>query len=496
MTRNLLEGDLPDRAVIDIGSNTVRLVVYCGSQRAPQIWLNEKVTAKLGRELASTGRMPEKALAIAMKGLRRFATILADIGVDNVQTVATAAVRDAENGKQFLEQVRALGLSPRLLSGEEEARISANGVIGAFPNAEGLVADLGGGSLELVSIADSKCGKAISLPLGILRLPALREKGDKDFRGRVAKMLGKTSWASKQKGPLYLVGGTWRAMAAFAMDRKDYPLTDPHALFLNADEADKFAKKIAVMSPDELSQIRGISSSRASGLPEAAALLRVMLEELKPDGLLFSSWGLREGLLHVQLPAGARAQDPLLAAISSFCTPRGASASIAAMIAGWTSTAAQGNSGGAERLRMAATMMALAAHRVEPNMRLSHSTDWALSKRWVALDHSGRAILATALRASCGKSEIPKDFEQLASPEALHQAVGWGLAIRLCRRIGAGTRVSLLTSSLSREGNTLVLWLDESRAELASDSVESDLKNLANWLGLDHKLQISSEGAP
>ena len=183
----------PDRAVIDIGSNTVRLVVYSGPRRAPEVWLNEKVTAKLERDLVATGRMPDKAMDMALGALERFAALLPDIGVSMVDTVATAAVRDAENGPEFLERVRELGLEPRLLSGAEEAEASAMGVIGAFPGARGTVADLGGGSLELVTIENGQCSHAASLPLGTLRLPALRKEGGPSFRKAVGKEFRATS---------------------------------------------------------------------------------------------------------------------------------------------------------------------------------------------------------------------------------------------------------------------------------------------------------------
>jgi len=493
--RTGFEEPQPDRAVIDIGSNTVRLVVYSGSQRAPDVWLNEKVTARLGRELATTGRMPDKAMDLALTGLARFAAILEDIGVTDVQTVATAAVRDAANGEAFLDRVRALDLAPRLLSGEEEARISAMGVIGAFPGARGVVADLGGGSLELVAIDQGARHHGVSLPLGTLRLAALRAPGEDAFRDAVKAEVSKANWAGEHGGPLYMVGGTWRALAAFAMHKAAYPLCDPHGLTLSATDADKIAKKLVRMVPEELCTISGIPSSRAAGLPDAAAMLRVLLAELKPEALVFSSWGLREGLLFERLPGELCEQDPLLAGVNAFAGPRGAALSIAAMIAAWTADAATGNGSGSERLRLAAITLALAAARIEPNMRLRHATDWALEKRWVAVDHSGRAMIAAALRASCGKPELTPALLSLAGEQALREAAGWGLAIRLCRRIGASSRISLLTSSLTRNGNRLELWLDESRAQLATDPVRNDLASLAAWTGLEHDIHIGQLGA-
>ena len=491
-------GDLPDRAVIDIGSNTVRLVVYSGSRRAPGVFLNEKVTAKLGRDLSRTGRMPEGAMDQALTALARFATLLADIEVEDVQTVATAAVRDAKNGPQFLERVRALGLSPRLLSGEEEALASANGVMGAFPDMTGTVADLGGGSLELVMIADGACRDGVSLPLGTLRLPAMREQGAEAFQASMQAELARAGWAAAHPGPLYMVGGTWRALAAFAMREANHPLTDPHGFSLSLKDAERVARKVERMTAAELSPISGISSARAAVLPDAAAMLRVMLKDIRPDELIFSSWGLREGLLFAALSEPAKRQDPLLASISHFCEPRGGSITLATMIAAWTADITDGNHAegvpaGTERLRLGATMLSLAAARIEPNLRVRQAYEWAMDKRWLGLTPSGRARLAAALIASCGKTSLPAELQRLAKKEALRDAVAWGLAIRLCRRLGAGSRVSLLTSRLRREDDRLILWVEESRAQLASGPVQGDLKVLANWLGLAHELRISEQ---
>lgn len=481
--------DRPQRAVIDIGSNTVRLVVYSGPQRAPAVWLNEKVTPRLGSDLATTGSIPDEAIDIALRGLARFACILKDIEVTDVRTVATAAVRDARNGPEFAEQVRALGLDIDVLSGEEEAVTSAYGVIGAFPGAEGVVADLGGGSLELVAIGENKCSHGVSLPLGTLRLPALREKGTKAFNKAVKAELAKADWASAHPGPLYMVGGTWRAMANFAMHRTEYPLTDPQAYTMTLPEADKIAKKLSGMDPDALSSISGISSSRAAGLPDAAAMLRPVLAALEPEGLVFSAWGLREGVLYRGLSPGARQLDPLLAAVSHFTEPRGSSPTAAMQIAAWTSDATRDRGNGSERVRLAAIMLSLAQWRVEPNMRLNHSIDWALHKRWLGLDHKGRAMIAAALRAANGKPEPTADLQALASDDALHEAAAWGLAFRLCRRIGAGSKLSLLSSKLTREEDTLRLWLQPGRAQLVSDQVEIELARLAAWLGCEGILE-------
>jgi exopolyphosphatase/guanosine-5'-triphosphate,3'-diphosphate pyrophosphatase len=487
------EGLRPTCAVIDIGSNTVRLVVYRGSRRVPDVWLNERVVARLGRDLATTGRLPDKAIDEALAALARYATILGDNGIDDVQTVATAAVREAANGAEFLDRVRAFGLEPRLLSGEEEAVGAAFGVIGAFPSARGTVADLGGGSLELVMIEDDACHDGVSLPLGTLRLPALRAQGASAFRKAVEKEMARAGWAAAHPGPLYMVGGTWRAFAAYAMRKTGHPLTDPHAFELDAKAADEMARRVARLEPAALQAVPGVGATRAAGLPDAAAMLRVMLAELQPDGLVFSSWGLREGLLFQRLPESERGQDPLLAGIAQFAVPRGGSVSAATLIAGWTAAAANGGPPASGRLRLAATILALASAHVEPNWRARHAFEWAMDKRWLGIGPADRAVIAATLLAACGKTSLPPELERLASRERLGEAVGWGLAIRLCRRLGAGSRASLTHSALRREDGKLVLRIDPSRAQLATGPVTGDLAALARWLGLEPELRVAAD---
>lgn len=485
----------PDRAVIDIGSNTVRLVVYSGAQRAPDTWLNEKVAARLGRDMAETGRIPDKAAEMALVALRRFGALLSGLGVRQVEVVATAAARDAKNGKEFLDRVRDLGLEPRLLTGEEEARASACGVISAFPGAHGVVADLGGGSLELVSVEGEQSHQGVSLPLGTLRLGALRKQGGGEFKQAVHHAFAQEGWAVAHPGPLYMVGGTWRAFARYAMLVLGHPLHDPHGLEIPVEEADRLAKDLMRADPAKLKEDAGLAAMRAASLPDAAALLRVMLAELQPTGLVFSSWGLREGLLHQKLPPLARRQDPLLVGVSHFTAPRGGSISRAATIAGWTADVARGEGAYSERLRLSAIMLALAAARLEPNLRTRHAVDWALHKRWIGLDMGGRARIAAALVGACDKPALPSELLALADEPLLREALCWGLAVRLCRRLGGGSRLSLAGSALAVKDGKLVLWFDPTQADLIAETVRSDLAALAKWLGMEAEIRVGESMA-
>lgn len=467
-------------AVIDIGSNTVRLVIYSGPPRAPLVLWNEKVSARLGRDLASSGTIPDSAMMEALVALARFATILRELGISQCDTVATAAPREATNGAEFIGQVRQLGLDVRVLSGEEEACASAYGAIGAFPDADGVVADLGGGSLELVRVANGACAEGTTFPLGTLRLPALRANGN--FERKVGKMLKSAPWA-RASGPLYMVGGTWRAFATYAMRAAEHPLTDPHAFVLGAHEAAQIARQLVRVKAVDLAQLRGISKMRADKLPDAAALLHVMLEGLQPPALIFSSWGLREGLYFQTLSPEARAEDPFLAAVAAFAAPRQVRAADASAIAEWIKSAAHGSGERTDSLRIAAAYLATALQRVEPNLRVKQALEWALDKRWIGIDFAGRAKLAAALRGSMGIIESHPSLARLASDSELRQATTWGLALRLAQRLGAGASAPLAASQLVVGKGSVELRLHARHAALASGPVNKDLNALASWLG-------------
>lgn len=480
------------RAIIDIGSNSVRLVVYNGPPRAPVVVLNEKVNARLGKDLDKTGAISEKSMETALSALARFAELLRLMKVGNTECVATAAARDASNGAQLLEAVRRFGLSPRLLSGEEEARTSATGVIAAFPGAKGIAADLGGGSLELVEIDGEVRPNGITLPFGTLRLPELRTEGPERFAAIVGEALAKRKWNRGKGLPLYIVGGSWRALALQAMRVIDWPLDDPHDFEISAQEALQLCRAF------EKGKLRKadprITASRMASIPDAAALLVQIVERLAPSRLIFSSWGLREGLLYRQLPERVKAEDPMLASVAAFARTTFTSPATAATVAGWTAAACS-DAPGEGNLRQASTLLALSAMRTEPNLRTDEAMTWALRKRWIGLDKRGRGMMAMTIFANSGLTEVPAQFYKLADKEDLDRAIGWGLAVRLCRRLTGCTDHALAHSALAIEKERLVLSLDETVQALYSAGIAKDLRALAEWLRLESDVRLTG-GAP
>lgn len=495
--RGRIAGAEPRGAIIDIGSNTVRLVIYGGPPRAPVTLFNEKVTARLGLDIDKNGQLAEESVAIAMTALERFALILTDLDITRIDAVATAAVRDAENGKQFLKRVKSLGLEPRLLSGQDEATISGEGVLGAFPEAQGVVADLGGGSLELVPVGDGAVGDGCSLPAGTLRLPGIGGGDRSKLRDRLKKMVAKDAPsmnASKDgAGDLYLVGGTWRALAAFARDELGFPLTDPHGFTMSRERAADLIKTLSKTDIERIKASPRVSSFRAEYLPDAVQLLHVLLKQYDPARIVISAWGLREGLMMRQLDKYQLAQDPLLAGVVDFIESRSASPMQATRVAGWTVETVSSLRTGAERLRLAAIMLGLAAMQTEPNLRVEQGVDWAFQKRWIAISPEGRAMLAAAICANSNVLEMPDTVTALASKDAIEEAISWGLGLRLARRLGAGSARSLDATRLTREKKSLVLTLAKSHAALYSQPTERDLALLASHLGLEPEMRVMGE---
>ena len=438
--------------------------------------------ARASRE---NGLLGPRASAAALAALARYRALLLLRGVDRVDVVATAAVRDAGNGQAFLDKVTEMGFAPRLLSGEQEAETSAHGVLGAFPGARGIVGDLGGGSLELVDIDGASCRHGTSMPLGTLRLAALRAGGDRKFGEAIARMLRNAAWTAEPGATLYLVGGSLRAFARYAMARLDWAIDDPHGFEIDAPSALRLAKTLVHRRPELLVPLAGISTGRMNSLPDTAALLAVLIRRLNPARLVFSSWGLREGVLVEDMPAGIRTQDPLVAGMSAFVQEQGIPPQIAAMVAGWT-VAASPPSGieRRERLRLATTMLCLAASTVEPNLRGDIARDWALRKRWVGAGTTERVMLAVAMLAHAGRLDVPPQLAALVSPESLREAQAWGLSTRLCRRFSTCAPQGLSGSSLTVANDRLVLTVQPALKALVNDGVERDLKALGAHLGL------------
>ena len=470
-------------AIIDIGSNSVRLVVYSGAKRIPSVIFNEKVMAGLGREVGEIG---EAAQARALAALARFRLLVRQLGVVRTRTVATAAVREASNGAAFLARVRKLGFDPRILSGEEEGKRAGQGVLSAIPDADGIVGDLGGGSLELVEVSDGHVGRSASLPLGVLRLDALAAKGEASFAKKVAKAVAGAGFESAAEGrPFYLVGGSWRTLARLEMAITDHPLPITHQHDMPADRPADLLAALAKMDKASVRDIPSVSLSRFPTLPNAAMLLEALVGALGPNRLIVSSFGIREGLLYHELPREVRALDPLIEAAREAGAGLGRFEQHGDMLDAWIAPAFDDGPKMA-RLRLAACLLADIAWAAHPDFRAERGIDMALHGNWVAIDAPGRVMLAQALFCNFGGGrDLPYPaIAALCSPEKLRRAANWGLAMRLGQRLSGGVAECLRKSGLVRDEDALRLEIGKGDAALLGETVERRLKALAGELGL------------
>ncbi len=476
-------------AIIDIGSNSVRLVIYDGPRRIPFTLFNEKVMAGLGASLARTGAIEPEAMDRGLRAIGRFAHLCRAMKVSEIRCVATAAVRDATNGGEFIASAKAMGLTVELLTGAQEAIGAAMGVLSGIPNADGIVGDLGGGSLELARIRGGAVEQTISLPLGVLRLPQIRAKGPRMLERIVVKMLEKAGWTPEPDLPFYLVGGSWRALARFDMQLTSFPLPVVHQYEMTAARAEQLTRIVSHVDRTRLKQIPAMTGSRVPTLPDAAALLSVVVRQLKASRLVVSAYGLREGLLYEALPEDIRADDPLLVAAEAEGEAQARFRGHGDRIDKWIAPLFADDDAATRRIRRAACLLADVGWRANPDFRAERGVEIALHSNWVGITAPERGMLAQALYSHFGGGTgAPPGVEMLAPPEDLRRAALWGLAIRLAQRLSGGVEGPLAVSQLSRTEGQIELQLRDGDADLYGETVERRLRNLAQAMGVKYRL--------
>ena len=468
-------------AVIDIGSNSVRLVVYSGAERAPEPIFNEKVMAGLGVGLKAKGELSEAAMERALAELKRFRLLLDQFRIDQVHVVATAAVRDARNGTDFVKRIRKIGLPCRVLAGEEEARLAGEGVISTTLDPNGLVADLGGGSVELVDVAGGATGEAFSLPLGTLRAEADAD-GEKAARKLLRASVKKHGLRGTARGrALYLVGGSWRCLAKAHMMLTDYPLRVTHEYALPVEDLGRIRRFAA---SDDPRLLKDISPLRLASLPVAAMLAKLLAEELEPAAVIISAYGIREGVLYSLLGKKARREDPLIAALGDSGQHEFEAFADGFVLDRWIEGLFD-DEPATQRIRLAACLLAASAGKATGPFRAERAIEAALHGNWPAIDAPARVVLAQALRSSFGRSKpINAALASLCSEAELVRAHEWGLALRLALRFSGGASPILKTSRLIHDGSSLRLLVPPSKAALVTEVVQRRLLELGDALGL------------
>ena len=471
--------------IIDIGSNSIRLVIYEGEGRIPSILFNEKIMAGLGKGLGKTGLLDAQAVDRTLGALKRFRRLAQDMGVVKLRTVATAAVRDASNGPDFIMRLAEIGLPVELLPGTAEASLAGHGVLAAIPDADGIVGDLGGGSLELARVGNGKVGQVVSIPFGVLRLAQMKLASARALDRALAKALAKAGWKDKAGDkPFYMVGGSWRALARLHQTLTDYPLPIVHQYKMAPSEGQRLVRALGQLDPKRIKAVGGISSSRVASLGDAANLLAALSRRLNPSALIVSAYGLREGLLHSSLPESIQALDPLIEAAREEGSRQGRFLEHGDVLDRWIAPLFADEPPQMARLRHAACLLADVGWRAHPEFRAERGLDVALHGNWVAIDAAGRAMLGQALFTHFGGEGVCPIVNQLIGYDLAARAMRWGYAMRLGQRLSGGVPEPLESSSLSFRDGTILLTLRGEDSALYGEAVERRHKMLADALQL------------
>ena len=483
-------------AVIDIGSNSVRLVVYDGAGRAPMPVFNEKVLCGLGRGLASTGKLSEDGYARCIKVLPRFSKITRDIGVDHIDILATAAVRDASNGQALIDDItRICGLEVRVLSGKEEARLSALGVISGSPDASGLVGDLGGGSMELVAINNGMHSDQVSLPLGPLRQWDLINKGRAEAINLIDDHINNLEWLNDIAGKsLYVTGGAWRSLAKLHMEHINYPLHVIHNYEIPVSEALSFTNFISNLSANTLKKAQGVSVKRIETIPYAALLLNRLMRRTAPRHLMFSAYSIREGCLYDKLPENIRERDPLIEASQKAQRIKVDNPIQGDILAHWIASAFA-DDGFRDRLRLAICHISDIGRSEHPDYRADHAMMRVLRYPYVGITHRERAFVGLAVATRYGNVLTDKrtieTVKKLLTKLEKSEAKAIGSAIRLAYNLSGGVNDALTKFKLARDGQMLILHCPENQKVMFGEIAEKRLRALSDLLDCQWEFKIT-----
>ncbi len=443
--------ELEPIAVIDIGSNSVRLVVYEGAVRSPFPLFNEKILCGLGRSMGADARLAPESVARTLAALTRFRAICRSLRAKNIQVIATAAVRDARDGAEFIERAEAaIGTRIQILTGEHEAELAANGIRMGFVDPDGVCGDLGGGSLELINLAASKVDTAVTLPLGGLRL-ITRSKGRADAaRAAIENDLAGIRWLREGRGrPFYAIGGTWRSLAKLHMETTDAPLRVMHGYRVKRADMANFCDQVTSSSATaDMPAMKQISKSRRETLPYGALVMKGLLQKLRPSEIYFSIYGIREGLLYSYLSKTERARDPLLSFCEDFAQLRSRSFNHALELCRWTDRlfAAVGvpETPAERRLRHAACLLSDVEWRAQPDHRGELALYVLAYAPATGMDHDERLFLALTVyfrhagRGDMRGNEPSTHLRQCVSKRTLQRAQTVAAALRTAHMLSIG----------------------------------------------------------
>jgi exopolyphosphatase/guanosine-5'-triphosphate,3'-diphosphate pyrophosphatase len=478
--------------VVDVGSNSVRMVVFDGAARSPAYFYNEKIMCGLGKDLAATGRLHPEGRKRALVALKRFALLAKGMGIETLSVVATAAAREAEDGPEFQAEVLAeTGLKIWVVDGDEEARLSAQGVLLGWPDAKGVVCDIGGNSMELARIGGGTVGRRATSPLGPFRLMQV-EGGAKARAAHIAKILKGLQAEIRSEGErLYLVGGSWRVIARMDMERRNYPLTVLHEYRMTPRQILDTIAWIRSTEPAVLRARTGTSSERMDLVPLACEVLEQLVAVLKPSEVDVSAYGIREGMLYEVMPEHLRARDPLIEAarmaeMTAARLPGNGKRLYEFLLPLFAEEAPE-----RQRLIKAACLLHDTTWRAHPDYRAEACFDNATRANLGGLDHPGRVFLGLALLHRYKNNRAGSRMEplfRLLSEDEIQAAEVLGKAMRFGAMLAGGDPQEAGRLDWQAKRRALTLHLSDTGRALYGEVAQARFTSLVTALRAEGKV--------
>ncbi len=465
--------------------------------RAPTPIFNEKVLAGLGRQVQTTGLLALDAIDTALTALVRFRALCDMLHVRKIWAIATAACRDARNGRAFIDEAERICRTPiKILSGKREAQLTALGVISGIHKPDGIVGDLGGGSLELVDVHGSRVRGGVTLPLGGLALQDIAGRSLKKAETVVENAFRGLSLLKDGEGrTFYAVGGTWRALARLHMWQTGYPFHVMHNYRIPAREALDFSRLVHRVDTETLSKIEVVNAARRPLLAYAAVVLEDLVRTIKPKDVVFSVLGVREGLLYSLLKKSESKRDPLIAAAADLNVLRSRSPVHGEELIAWTdrfmASSGLDETADERRLRHAACLLGDIGWRAHPDYRGEQSMNIIAHGAFVAIDHPSRAYLALSVyfrHAGLSEEDLSPRLRELATTRILDRARVLGAAMRVAYILTAGQEGVLPETPMQVQRGKLVLKLPGRYSKLTSDRLANRLRQLARLVGREPEI--------
>lgn len=467
--------------IIDIGSNSIRLVVYDAMKRAPTALYNEKVICQLGKGLSKSGKLNEAGVAMANAAIGRFLAMGHSMGASELHIIATAAVRGAKDGKRFVQALeKKHNIRIHIISGAHEAELGALGICASVYQPSGITGDLGGGSMELVALDGFSLRKQVTLPIGAIRLMDETGGTRAKLEALIDAAFQQAAWIKDSRPEhFYAIGGSFRALAKMHMEAVNYPLHILHEYTVDTPSMQRFLQVLADLPSDKLADVPGASGKRAVLLPAAIAILQRFIELAAPKVITFSASGIREGYLYQRLPPYLREQDVLVAACTEFAQRTGKSIDYAKELMEWMNPLFAGESEQSTRLRIAFCLLADVASHIHPEYRSEWAMLRVLQSALTGITHEERVQLALALYHRYQfKLQVRTPVLDLLSDEAKRWALLIGSAANLAYHLSGSIAGTLPHTSLGVEKQGVTLSFSKEALALKGEAVDKRLKGL------------------